>query len=101
MLKAKIRTDIKKNRLYITLPTSANIKELENIYAEIRFGTADLQPGFDVITDLSYCSIGHLSAVPALWKITSYLTAHQVGQVVRVVGDMGVILKRVILESGV
>lgn len=94
LLKAKIRTDIKKNRLYITLPTSINAKEAENIYAEIRFGVADLQPGFDVITDLTHCSIGYLVAVPTLWKIASYLTAHQVGRVVRIVGNMGLALKQ-------
>lgn len=97
--KAKVRTDLKKNRLYITLPTSVNIKELEYIYSEIRFGVADLQPGFDVVTDLSNCSIGHLSAVPILWKITSYLTAHQVGRVVRVVGNMSLVLKQLIAIS--
>lgn len=97
--KAKVRTDIKLNRLYITLPTSVNLKALENIYAEIRFGVADLQPGFDVVTDLSHCSIGHLSAIPILWKITSYLAAHQVGRVVRIVGNMGVILKQLVAIS--
>lgn len=99
LLKAKIKTDIKKNRLYITLPTSVNTKELERIYSDIRFGIADLKPGFDVVTDLSNCSVGHLSAVPLLWKITSYLTAHQVGRVVRVVGNMGLILRQLIALS--
>jgi hypothetical protein len=97
--KTKVKTDIRKNRLYITLPTSVNTKELEKIYSDIRFGIADLKPGFDVITDLSKCSVGHLSAVPLLWKISSYLTAHQVGRVVRVVGNMGLILKQLIALS--
>lgn len=97
--KAKVVTDIKKNRIYITVPTSANIKELENIYSEIRFGIADLQPGFDVITDLTNCSIGHLNAIPIFWKITSYLLAYKVGRVVRIVGDMGLILKQLLAIS--
>jgi len=97
--KAKIRADIKKNRLCITLPTSTNIKELERIYADIRFGVADLQPGFDVITDLSYCAIGYVSAIPMLRKIMSYLATHQVGRVVRVVGDMNLVLKQLIALS--
>lgn len=96
MVKAKVRTDIKKNRLYITLPTSINTKELERIYSEVRFGVADLKPGFDVVTDLTYCSIGHLSAIPTLRKITAYLVANKVGRVVRIVGNMGLILKQLI-----
>jgi hypothetical protein len=97
--KGKVRTDIKKNRLYIILPTSVNTRELERIYTEIRFGVADLQPGFDVVTDLSQCSIGHLSAVPVLRKITSFLVAHKVGRVVRIVGNMGLVLKQLIALS--
>lgn len=96
MVKAKVRTDIKKNRLYITLPTSINTKELEKIYSEVRFGVADLKPGFDVVTDLTHCSIGHLSAIPTLRKITAYLVANKVGRVVRIAGNMSLILKQLI-----
>jgi hypothetical protein len=96
MVKAKVRTDIKRNRIYITLPTSINTKELEKIYSEVRFGVADLKPGFDVVTDLTHCSIGHLSAIPTLRKITAYLVANKVGRVVRIVGNMSLILKQLI-----
>lgn len=96
LVKAKVCTDIKKNRLYITLPTSINTKELEKIYSEVRFGVADLKPGFDVVTDLTHCSIGHLSAIPTLKKITDYLVANKVGRVVRIVGNMILILKQLI-----
>lgn len=97
--KAKVVTDIKKNRIYITLPITATTKELNDIYSEIRFGIADLQPGFDVITDLTNCSIGHLSAIPIYWKIASYLISYKVGRVVRIVGDMGLILKQLMAFS--
>lgn len=96
MVKAKVRTDIKKNRLYITLPTSINTRELEKIYSDVRFGAADLKPGFDVVTDLTHCSIGHLSAIPTLRKITTYLVAHKVGRVIRIVGNMSLILKQLV-----
>jgi hypothetical protein len=99
MFKAKVRTDIKKNRLYITLPTSINTKGLEKIYSDIRFGVADLKPGFDVVTDLNHCSIGHLSSIPTLRKITAYLVANKVGRVIRIVGNMSVILKQLIALS--
>ena len=95
-LKAKVITDIKKNRIYITLPTTIVKKDLEKIYSDIRFGVADLKPGFDVITDLTYCTIGHLSAISTLRKIMAFLVSNKVGRVVRIVGNMNVILKHLI-----
>lgn len=95
-LKTKVKTDIKQNRLYITLPATIIKKDLEKTYSDIRFGVADLKPGFDVITDLSHCTIGHLSAISTLRKIMAYLVANKVGRVVRVVGDMNVILKQLL-----
>ena len=99
-LKAKVKTDIKKNRLYITLPTTIVKKDLEKIYSDIRFGVADLKPGFDVITDLTYCTIGHLSAISTLRKIMAFLVSNKVGRVVRIVGNMNVILKSEIKGLG-
>lgn len=95
-LKAKVRTDLKKNRLYITLPAIIGKKDLEKVYSDIRFGVADLKPGFDVVTDLTFCSIGHLSAIPTFRKIMAYLVANKVGRVVRIVGNMNVILKQLL-----
>ena len=96
MQPAKVRADIKRNRLYITLPAHVTPKELERVYSDIRFNVADLKPGFDVITDLSNCNIGHLSAIAPLRKIMAYLVAQKVGRVVRIVGDMHVILRQLI-----
>ncbi len=92
----KVRADIKKNRLYIALPASVTSKEMERVYADIRFGVADLKPGFDVVTDLSGCKIAHLSAIATLKKIMGYLVANKVGRVVRIVGDMHVVLRQLI-----
>lgn len=89
-----VRADIKRNRLYITLFPPVNKVVLEKIYTDVRFCVADLRPGFDVITDLSHCTIGHLSGIATLRKIMSFLVAHKVGRVIRVVGKVGVILKQ-------
>lgn len=94
MQKSKVKADIKKNRLYITLPSAANKLELEKIYTDVRFCVADLQPGFDVITDLSQCTIGHLNGISTLRKIMDYLVIKEVGRVVRIAGDMSIILKQ-------
>jgi RNA-binding protein YhbY len=94
---SKVRADIKRNRLYITLAKTASKKELEKIYTDVRFCVADLKPGFDVITDLSQCSLGHLSGIPIFRKIMDYLIQHQPGEVVRVVGKMSVLFRQLIM----
>lgn len=94
---SKVRADIKRNRLYITLSVDASKKELEKIYTDVRFCVADLKPGFDVITDLSQCTIGHLSGIPIFRKIMDYLVQHRPGEVVRVVGKMSVLFKQLIM----
>ena len=94
--KSKIKADIKKNRLYITLPPIVNKTELEKIYIDVRFSVADLKPGFDVITDLSQCSIGHLIGLSTLRKIMDFLIVNQMGRVVRVVGDMNTAFRQLL-----
>lgn len=48
---SKVSADLKRNRLIITVSATASQKEAKKIYTDIRFCVADLQPGFDVITD--------------------------------------------------
>jgi hypothetical protein len=93
---SKVRADIKRNRLYITLPASVSKKELDKVYTDVRFCVADLKPGFDVITDLSLCTIGHLNGIPILRKIMDYLVQHRPGEVVRIVGTTSVLFKQLI-----
>lgn len=92
----KVVADIKRNRLYITLSCDPSKKVLEKIYTDIRFGVADLRPGFDVVTDLSRCTIGHLNGISALRKIMDYLVINKVGQVVRVIGKQSLLFKQII-----
>jgi hypothetical protein len=82
----KVVTDIKKNRIYITLSgvliTAEVIKVREKIY-EVA-GT--LQPGFDVINDLSKYIHGDDEAAPILQDIIRHLNSKKVKRIVRVVG---------------
>jgi hypothetical protein len=96
---SKVKADIKKNRLYITLPSAANKLEMEKIYTDVRFCVADLKPGFDVISDLSQCTVVHLNGLPALRKIMDYLVINQTGRVIRIVGDMSVAFKQFLAIS--
>ncbi|MGB3223685.1 MAG: PilZ domain-containing protein [Desulforhopalus sp.] len=92
----KVRADVKRNRLYITLSCDPSKKVLAKVYTDIRFCVADLKPGFDVITDLSLCTIGHLNGISTLRKIMDYLIANQVGEVVRVLGKKSLLFKQFI-----
>jgi hypothetical protein len=92
--RATVRADLKRNRLYITMFSAPNKDILEKVYTDVRFCVADLRPGFDVITDLSYCGIGHLNGISTLRKTMDYLIANQVGQVVRVVGKKSLLFKQ-------
>jgi hypothetical protein len=92
--RSKVRADIRRNRLYITLSGAISKKEVENIYTDIRFCVADLKPGFQVITDLTQARIGHLVGIPAFIKIMEYLAANKVGKVIRVVGKAKIILQQ-------
>ena len=92
----KVKGDIKRNRLYITLSGDTRKNILEKVYTEVRFCVVDLKPGFDVVTDLSLCTIGHLNGISTLRKIMDYLIANQVGQVVRVLGKKSLLFTQAI-----
>ncbi len=92
----KAIANIAKNRLHITIAGKLSKENLDKLYTEIRFCVNDLAPGFIVITDLSQCTIGFLSAIPTFRRITNYLIENKVGRVVRVVDEDKVILKQLI-----
>jgi hypothetical protein len=94
--KPKVKADIKRNRIYITIPCNVSKKELEMVYTDVRFCVADLKPGFDVVTDLTGCSIGYLNGIPVLRKISDYLVTSEAAEVVRVVGKTSLIFKQLL-----
>jgi hypothetical protein len=86
-----VTVNIKKKRLYITLQGIIPKKEADKLYTDIRFCVSDLEPGFAVITDLTQCRIGHLSAIGSARKIMQFLLEKKVGQIIRIVGPGKVI----------
>lgn len=92
----KVKADIKKNRLYFTIAGSVEKADLDRLYTEVRFCVADLKPGFDVITDLTACGLGHLSSLPTFRKITHYLASKGVRDVVRIMNPGTVILHQIL-----
>lgn len=94
MQKTTVTANIKKNRLYFTIVGRLTKKELDSLYTDVRFCVADLQPGFDVITDLSKCTLTSLAGLPTFLKIAHYLISSQVGHVVRVINDNSLLFRQ-------
>lgn len=93
---AKVKVSIPQNRLYIIVRGYFGQKQAENLYTEIRFGVADLKPGFDVIHDLTKCRIGALKMLPIFYKIRNFLIENKTGRVVRVIDESTVALKQLL-----
>lgn len=94
--RSKVTADIKRNRLTITISSTASKKEADKIYTDIRFCVADLKPGFDIITDFSHCTLAHLSAIPTMRKIMDYLVNSKPENVIRVVGKTSLVFKQLL-----
>jgi hypothetical protein len=92
----KVDADIGKNRLLFTIAGTIERDDLDRLYTDTRFCVADLAPGFDVITDLSQCHLGHLSALPIFRKIMQYLVAHGVRDVVRIMNPDNLIHRQIV-----
>jgi hypothetical protein len=94
--RSKVTADLKNNRLNIIIPTTASQKEVEKVYSDIRFCVADLKPGFNVVTDYSHCTFAHLSAISPMRQIMDYLVSKQPGNIIRVMGETGLIAKQLL-----
>ena len=92
----KTRVDISKNRLYLTITGKAVKKELDTLYTDVRFCVADLRSGFDVVTDLSGCTLVHLSAISTFRKIMNFLITKEVGTIVRVIDGNSLAFKQML-----
>lgn len=88
--------DIAKNRLYITIAGKLSKQKLDSLYTDIRFCVADLTPGFDVINDISECTLAALSGIPTFKKITNHLITNRVGKVIRVIDKNKIICKQIL-----
>ena len=92
--KLKATANIAKNRLYITIAGKLTKKNLDKLYTDIRFCVADLTPGFDVINDISECTLAALSGIPTFKKITNHLVTSKVGKIIRVIDEQKTVFKQ-------
>ncbi len=91
---AEVRTDIGSNRVIITIRGVISRRIAEDLYSEIRFGVADLQKDFIVITDLTQASLAYLNCVPCFLKIAGFLQSSQVGPVIWIVDRPKIIVRQ-------
>jgi hypothetical protein len=94
--KSLAKADAARNRLYIKIARKLTKKDLDNLYTDIRFCVADLRPGFNVITDLSECTIAALNGVSTFRKISNFLIENRVGTVVRIMNDDSILFRQFI-----
>lgn len=88
-----------KNRLSFTLAGVINKKGLGNFYTELRFCVPDLQPGFEVIADLSGCTLAFLNIVPTFKNIMNYLLSNGAGEMVGIMPADTLIYKQIKLAT--
>ncbi len=95
-MKSNVVTDIASNSLNITFKGIITKKELKGLYTDIRFGVADLQPEFNVISDFSGCRLMYLNGLATFRKIFHYILSNNSGEVVRVIHPERLITKQII-----
>jgi len=95
-VKSSATADTALNRLYIKLASKVTKKDIDNLYTDIRFCVADLHPGFNVITDLSECTLAALNVLATFRKISNFLIENRVGIVVRIMDDDSVLFRQFI-----
>lgn len=82
----KIKTDIPKNRLYVSMTGILTLEDAMQAQKIIHSQISSLKPGFDVINDLSKFIRGDDTAGKVLKEIIVMLVQNDVNRVVRVVG---------------
>jgi len=92
----RVKVDIAKNRLYIFIAGAITKQSLDQFFTEVRFGISDLKTNFHVITDLTKCHMGHLSAIPTFVKIMHYVSSQGAKEVIRIVDNKSLIYPQAI-----
>jgi D-ribose pyranose/furanose isomerase RbsD len=92
----KVKVDIARNRLYVTIGSSISKQSMEELYTDVRFGVADLKSGFAIVNDMSNCTLAALAGVRTFKKIMDYVASNEVEQVIRVVNENSIIFKQIL-----
>lgn len=87
----EIRTDMEKNRLYVTIGKVDGPSEMDAIAAEIETALGDLKPGFTCLTDLREYEVGEEKDEIYILKTQKMMVDAGLSNVVRVVKKFGVL----------
>jgi len=82
----QLKTDLARNRLYITLKGRITLEESEQAAREVIAAIKTLNPGFDVITDISELEPATKNEAEVVAGVQKVLIGHNVNRVARVVG---------------
>jgi hypothetical protein len=82
-----VKTDIEKNRLFITLAGFLPASEAADIKIDIMNEVSKLSPGFDIINDISNFRLGLDETVNILNDTIDFLISKKVNRIIRVVGS--------------
>ena len=99
MSKFDVKADTGKNRLDFTLAGTINKKGLGELYTELRFCVPDLRPDFEVIADLSGCTLAFLNIIPTFKNIMNFLLSNNVGEMVGIMPADALIYKQIQLAT--
>jgi PilZ domain len=94
--RSHVETDLKNNRLNVTFKGIITKSEFERVYTDVRFGVADLQPDFKVLSDFSDCRLMFLNGFPTFRKIFHFILSNNSGEIIRVLHPKRVISKQII-----
>lgn len=83
----KIKKDLNKNRIYISLSGIIPITEAKKIKEVLDKEAKELTPGFDLINDISNFIRGQEEAGLILQEVMSLMIEKKVNRIVRIVGN--------------
>lgn len=99
MSKFYVKADAGKNRLGFTLAGTIHKKGLGELYTELRFCVPELRPDFEVIADLSGCTLAFLNIIPTFKNIMNFLLSNNVGEMVGIMPADALIYKQIQLAT--
>jgi hypothetical protein len=94
--KSRIETNISENRITLIFAKILTKKGLDTFYTDVRFATADLKPGFNVIASFSQTKFLFLNGLGVFRKIFNFLLSSNSGEIIRVIQDNRIIYKQLL-----
>ncbi len=94
--KSKIEINLNENRITLHFSKILRKKDLDTIYTDVRFASADLKSGFNVIADFSQTKFLYLNSLGVFRKIFRFILSSDSGELVRVIQDNRTIHKQLL-----